>query len=387
MFRCLLQTLLAPLSALYLAVHRRTYQRRLRAQRRFADRYVISIGNLSAGGTGKTPVALDLAAELIRREISVMAVLRGYGGRIPDQHRHAGAKGYTPALLVAAGQAASDEIDQPVTAREAGDEAMLYARLPGLRVAVGRDRAGVIERFGGPGQAQVILLDDAFQNPSVARDHELVLLDASVPLQAMAVIPAGRFREPPEALARAHTVLLTRVDSAPVDRLAALEALVRKHAPDAAIYYSRHRPKPLELPGSVSDRAAQAADSSDSAVRFGAFCGLGNPEAFWRTLEEQSLSLVIKRAFPDHHAFSVSDLQNLEREARSKGFAKLRWITSAKDSVRLDTLPDLPGDLRARILVQEIELEILPRPGNAVDADEAKAAHRAFYDRVLPAAD
>ncbi|MEQ9366499.1 MAG: tetraacyldisaccharide 4'-kinase [Leptospirales bacterium] len=349
--------ILRSLGTLYLWAHRRTYSRRLATQTVFEQLYVVSVGNLSAGGTGKTPVALALAGHLRERDVATLAVLRGYGGSASKSKARSGTDG---GLLV------SDGSRRLASVEAAGDEALLFARSSGLRVAVGRDRVSAILNFAG--DARVVLLDDAFQNPLVGRDHELVLLDALVSVDRMRVFPGGRFRDPPEALSRADTILLTRVDLAPAGQLAALERLVREVAPGVPVFRGRHKPAKLAI----------GALEGSGESRVGAFCGLGNPAGFFASVAAapNQFKPVVTRAFPDHHPYRLADIRGLFREADRSGHSDLPFVTSAKDFVRLEAVPDLPPEFRSRIHVLEIEFEVL----------EDRGAE--FYERVLgPALD
>lgn len=310
------------LGKLYLHLHERTYRSRLQKQQHFPEKYILSVGNLSAGGTGKTPVAAFLARHSPKK---TMICLRGYGGSAS-----------TRGVLV------SDGARLLSTAKEAGDEALLLGNLPGVVVVAGRDRAGLINRFGR--DCDVVLLDDAFQNPSVGRNHELVLLDASVPFGEIKVFPQGRFREDLRALRRADTVLLTRTDQVEQAQLDTLLEGIAKHAPRAKTFLSRH------TFAGISPRL----ETRD----VGAFCGIGNPEAFFRTVETAGFRVVRRFTFRDHRAYSKRDLRKLEGD--------LPWVTTAKDAVRL------PEAFLAesKIHVLDIELEIA-------------RGHDAFLSRVF----
>lgn len=346
--------ILRRLEALYLWAHRRTYRRRLARQTVFESLYVVSVGNLSAGGTGKTPVALALAQRLRAGGVQTLAVLRGYGGSVSKKSGVGQAAGETSGLLVSDGERILADV------AAAGDEALLFARAPGLRVAVGRDRAAAILQFAG--DAQAVLLDDAFQNPLVGRDHELVLVDALVPLERMRVFPGGRFRDPPEALGRADTILLTRVDLAAPAALAALEGLIQNIAAETPVFRGRHAPAPVNI---------ERIDPARPAI--GAFCGLGNPEGFFQSLAlpPNEFEAVFTRAFPDHHPYTSAEIRTLFRDAERAGYPDLPFVTSAKDHVRLAALSDLEAELFERIHVLEIEFEIL----------EDRGAE--FFERVL----
>jgi len=264
------------------------------------------------GGTGKTPVCDYLARELIDRK--PVLVLRGYRRQ---------EKTALP-LLVSDGQ------NRLASAAEAGDEAFWLARRKGATVIVDSKRSRAIETHTGPGS--LIILDDAFQNPSVYADFQLVLLDASLEPAAFRTFPAGRFREGAAALGRADAVLLTRTDQAPPHFLQYWDSL----ATAAALPVFRAR-QTLRLP-SIPDDA-----------RVGAFCGLGHPEAFFRLIEDSGQSLVRRLTFPDHHPYRAREI------AEFLSAADL-WLTTEKDAVRL---PELVG--RERIFVASMEIS-LDRP-------------------------
>lgn len=306
------------LERLYLAIHYWLYRRRQARATRIAGARVISIGNLSAGGSGKTPLVIALAAELERRKIPAAVALRGYGGSAS-----------------AAGALVSDGETIRLGAAEAGDEALLIARRTRARVFVGRDRVRAVQSFAG--DARCILLDDAFQNPSLARDHEVVLIDASLPLAALRVFPAGKFREGLEALLRADTILLTRVDQAPPEQLAQWQDAIRSSGARAPVFQCVHRPGAIR-------------PAPPAGVRLGAFCGIGNPDAFFRTLERAGYAPAVRRSFPDHYNFRPGELRELLAQADC-------WITTEKDHARLSDC-GLSAAEEARLFTLPIELEI-----------------------------
>lgn len=314
------------LQRFYLWVHHRTYRRRKVRQRRFAGIYVVSIGNLSAGGTGKTP-AVRLLAAAAR---APMVVLRGYGGSLSGR-----------GALIGDGTTLYEDW------RGSGDEAALLAG-GGLRVAVGRNRADVIERFVGA--SRTVLLDDAFQNPSVYRDHELVLIDASAPVRSMQPLPSGRFRDDWSALERANTVLLTRCSDASSQQLSDLMNVILEYLPAAHVFQSDHLPGDL-----VPALPSQPSSESVSAPALGAFCGIGNPDSFFRTLQSLGLEISERMVFADHHHYTKSDLAELLERSRRGG---LRWITTQKDAVRLQASDPLSKQLRDVLHVLPIELRI-----------------------------
>lgn len=295
------------LARLYLAVHKRTFTRRLQNSRSFPGHRIISVGNLSAGGTGKTPVTIELALALLSQGKSVLICLRGYKGRSRS------------GLLV------GDEQGVHLTAEHAGDEAVLiavrlleYARLhEGARfaVAAGPDRADLIDRFGA--QRNVVILDDAFQNPSVRRDLDIVLIDATVPYSRMKLLPCGRFREDLNALERADVVLLTRTNLAPDS------ALIWKR-----LIMDRYPNLPILSIGIRTHRISAPLAPDGGAQSMAAFCGIGNPDSFFRVLEEAGIDVAKRFVFKDHHRFSERDLAVL------KGCG-MPLVTTEKDAARL----------------------------------------------------
>lgn len=241
---------------------------------------VICVGNLVAGGSGKTPVALSLAAILAERGIDVAIVMRGYGGRLAgpvrvDPQRH--------------------------DAGSVGDEALLAAAVASCWIA--RDRAAGVQAAVAGGAAAIIL-DDGFQNPSVAKDLSLVVVDAEYGFGNGRLIPAGPLRERVAAgLARADAILLIG-DGA--------------FAPPG---------KPV---------LCAALEPIDPARFLGApvvaFAGIGRPEKFFFTLRALDATLVAGRGFPDHHHYRAAELAALRREATAAG---ARLVTTRKDWMRL----------------------------------------------------
>lgn len=301
--------LLLPLSWLYGAVMRlrsRLYTRgRLAAFR--APVPVISVGNLSVGGTGKTPVVDYLIRYCLSLNKRVAVVSRGYGSD----------KG--PALrVVCAGQGPLLPVGQ------AGDEPWLLARRnPEALVLVAPRRTdGVrhaVEAFG----AEVVLLDDGFQHLAVARDFDLVLLDGRRPFGNGRVLPAGLLREPVSALKRGDLFLLTRCPDEPVS-LPSLPGPVLR---------CRHRiaGQAVELNGAVR-RLEELA-----GLRGVAFAGIAEPDSFFRELEACGLRLAETLSFSDHAHYDGPDLERLKQAAAEADY----FVTTEKDAVKLSgkTLP------------------------------------------------
>ena len=302
------------------SAHRAGYTSGVRRRRRLPCP-VVSIGNLTLGGTGKTPLT-EWTAQWYRRQGWRVAVLsRGYGGTPTEQPQ-----------VVSAG-------DGPVADwRTAGDEAYLLARrLPGVPVLVGRDRYAsglyACERFG----AQVLVLDDGFQHHALHRDCDIVLIDASNPFGHGALLPRGTLREPLGALRRAQVIVLSRVETAG-DAVSGLCERIRRYADRQPVYRMAVSPESLYR----CDTGCSVAPSWLQQRRVVAFAGLGNPRAFVASLAQCGARVAAFLAFPDHHPYTPADWQAICDAARREEAEVL--VTTEKDAVRLDTswLPPVP---------------------------------------------
>jgi tetraacyldisaccharide 4'-kinase len=247
---------------------------------------VICVGNLVAGGAGKTPVAIALAEALAARGAAVHCLTRGYGGRATGPRR-----------VDAAGDSAA----------EVGDEALLLARAAPCWVA--RDRAAGARAAAAAG-ARVLIMDDGFQNPALAKDLSLLVVDGAYGFGNRRVMPAGPLRESPaRGLARADAVVLLGRDE-------------RNLGPTLGVgppvLGARLAPKP------GSERLA--------GRRVLAFAGIGRPEKFFATLTELGAELAETRAFPDHHPYSAAEIAGLRARGRDLDAV---LVTTEKDAVRL----------------------------------------------------
>jgi tetraacyldisaccharide 4'-kinase len=279
---------------------------------------VISVGNLTVGGTGKTPMVAALCKMLLSAGTRPAIVTRGYGGTV----------GRGP-LVVEPGDGRTCPGPDRI-----GDEPALLARtLPGVTVVVGSDRvAGAREAIARG--AGVVVLDDGFQHRRLARDVDIVLIDATDPFGGGRLLPAGRLREPPGSLARADLVVLTRCSPDP-SGTTIVEA-VRQIHPDVPIVRARQR-----AVGFV-DRSGREVPAPTRAI---AFCGIGNPAAFERDLRAAGVEVGRFEAFRDHRPYTSGDLAGLIADAHDRSTA---LVTTEKDLVRLDRAdaPD-PGPIVA----------------------------------------
>jgi tetraacyldisaccharide 4'-kinase len=270
---------------------------------------VMSVGNITVGGTGKTPLVETLAEALQGEGHRVGILSRGYG-RLSD--------GIT---------VVSDGRKLLVSPQEAGDEPYLLARrLSGIPVVVGRDRIETgrkaIRDFG----CDTLILDDGFQHFRIKRDLDIVTIDATNPWGNGRLLPAGPLREPLSGLKRADAIVLTRIDQ--VTDLNNLKSQVRRWT-DAPILESVH--KPLEWVA-IRDNQTQTIESF-RGKRVLAFAGIGNPESFQRTLDTMGVDVMEMLRFRDHHWHSQKDIAKIINKARQLGTVAI--VTTEKDGIRI----------------------------------------------------
>ncbi len=299
---------------------------------------VISVGNLTLGGSGKTPT-VELAVRTLQELGAFPAVVsRGYGRATRGVH------------------VVADREGARVDTRTAGDEPVLLAeRLPGVPVVVGENRheAGrvAVERCG----ATALVLDDGFQHRTLTKDLEILVVQGRAPWGNARVFPRGMLREPLSALARAHLVVVT--NPAGAEPVAAVTATVRRFSPRAAVLAARY-----QVEDALETQSGRRLPVSELAGRrLFAFAGLGSPQSFADTLDAAAVRRVGFVEFPDHHWFTERDLSELARDARAAGAQGL--ITTEKDWVRVRDLPPprLPLWVLPVRLVIESGLEIWQR--------------------------
>jgi tetraacyldisaccharide 4'-kinase len=325
----LLAAALAPLSALYgraLEARARLYRSGVLASRRVSCP-VVSVGNLTFGGTGKTPFVEFLARRLRFEGRHPAVVSRGYGRR---------SKGV---IVVSRGAGPLVGPDR------GGDEPVAISRrIPAMPVVVGEERADAASAALDLG-ADLILLDDGYQHLALERDVDLLLLDAADPFGGGKLPPAGRLREPLSALGRADAVVFTRAHRAESPSEARSE--LDRRNPRAPVFTARIRPA-----GLWDERGSPVMASRLAARRFVAVCGIANPAGFAASLAELDLSPEELLAFPDHHRYARRDLERIRRAADRTGSA---WIlTTTKDAVKLEGTTSLPVvTLRLDVEVEE----------------------------------
>ncbi len=308
---------------------------------------VISIGNLTVGGTGKTTAAIAVAQWLWERGRRVGVLSRGYRGKAERQE-----------LVV------SEGFGPLVDVETAGDEPYMIAhRLPNVYVLVGKDRCRTGRLAVGKYGLNALVLDDGFQYQRLHRDVDIVLVDALRPFGydltaeaahlphggwcpegARGLVPSGLLREPPEHLERAHAVWLTHCDLVRGEDLEQVRSRVVSLAPQARVWEVVHEPVRLKRLG--GDEAVEL--SEVRGRRLCAVSALGNPLAFERTLTKLGADLVCHARFPDHHRYTKEELAEVVTSAGGEA----EWVvTTAKDAVRLP-----PDSLGKPVWVLEVEL-------------------------------
>lgn len=322
----------APLGRLLAAASRLygAYMRRRRTAIRRLPLPVVSIGNLTVGGTGKTPLAVDLARRVRALGLSPAVVSRGYRGG--GERR---------------GAVVSDGCRLLQGPQAAGDEPYLIAcLLPGVPVVVGRDRCRAGRLAWELFRPDVLILDDGFQHRRLGRDLDLLLLDWRRPFGSGRLLPAGELREPPEALARADAVVVTR---APADaRALASPAAGRILAACARgpVFFCRHRPRAAALPGGAALPPSEFPRAPVPPEWLGrrafAFSGIARNEEFPPTAAALGFQPAGALAFPDHHRYRPRDVAAILAAARAAGAELL--LTTEKDYARLVGFPAWPLD-------------------------------------------
>jgi tetraacyldisaccharide 4'-kinase len=275
------------------------------------DGTVISVGNLTTGGTGKTPMVLWIAERLLAEQKNVGILTRGYRG----QKIARASENNSATSATNAGATTSDEVR------------MLQSRL-GDRVqfGVGANRYEQGRELAKRG-VNWFILDDGFQHLQLARDVDIVLIDATNPFSGGRLLPAGHLREPRSALARADVIVITRSTHAP-----AIESAIRRDSA-APIFYARTN---LDAIHSFTEGQIAGAVTPEALPKLFAFCGIGNPAAFLDDLRTWGLDVVGHKFFPDHHRYTGHDDHEILQLASDAGASGL--ICTEKDLYNLHAI-------------------------------------------------
>lgn len=299
------------------------------------DAYTLSIGNITAGGTGKTPLVRYMAQYLLAQGERVAIISRGYRSGWEER-----------------GGIVSDGMRLYATADEAGDEPYLLARvLPQAIVAVGKKRAKIAARVETKYRPTIVLLDDAFQHWSLQRDVDIVLIDATNPFSNGRVLPRGLLREPLDHLERAHMYVVTKADAVAEERLDEIIGNLRSFSSQAPIMVTAHHP------GRMLAFADWAAGREHTAIlprRVVTMCALGNPDSFERSARQAGLQAVGHIRHVDHHRYTAEDWRNAQAYARREKAQGI--VVTEKDAVKL--LDCVPSDTEA-LYVLTLDLRIL----------------------------
>jgi tetraacyldisaccharide 4'-kinase len=280
---------------------------------------VISVGNLTLGGTGKTPCVEYLARRLRERDLQVAILSRGYGAD------------HGP-----------------------NDEAMvLEENCPDVPHLQGRNRAELAGVAVEELESEVLILDDGFQHRRLRRDLDIVLIDATEPWGFGWLSPGGLLREPKSSLRRAHLAIITRAGAVSATAVETIRREIEAIAPEMPVAISDHRPAAW-----VNSRQEQKSVDDLRGKSVAGFCGLGNPDAFGKTLDDLGCQRIAWRTFPDHHGYTRDDIESLRNWARELPDGTT-IATTQKDLVKI-RLDSLGG---RELWALKIELEI--REGQA----------------------
>lgn len=276
---------------------------------------VVSVGNITLGGVGKTPLVEWLARWYRARGVRVTLISRGYGAEEGSRN----------------------------------DEALeLEQKLPDVPHVQNPDRVEAAEMAIEEFECQLILLDDAFQHRRIHRDVDIVVLDALEPFGFEHVFPRGALREPLSGLRRADAVVLSRADLVSAEARTAIRERVHRFAPEAAWVEMRHRPRVL-----VSADGREETLSLLEGANVAAFCGIGNPVGFRGTLESCGCRIVAFREFPDHHAYTRDDVESLIEWSTEQADASL-IVCTHKDLVKIGEPSLGPRPLWALVIGVEL---------------------------------
>jgi len=289
---------------------------------------VISVGNVAAGGSGKTPAVIAVARMLSEHDdLSIAVLSRGYRSQVRGS------------------AVVSDGEKILLKPAEAGDEPYLLGRsLPGVPVLIAADRLQTGLMAVRRWNSQIVILDDGFQYLRLARDADIVVVDATRPFGLNHVLPRGYLREPLSALRNADLILLTRVDQC--ENLDSVRARLTEIAPSVPIFESVYKPRSLR---SLETQQEMKLDTI-RGKKLLAVCGIGNPDSFVETLRTLNPAKVALLSFPDHHAYPPHSIEAIRQRAAESDVDAI--VTTEKDAQKLDAL------VEKSVLILEIELKL-----------------------------
>ncbi|MGI6075910.1 MAG: tetraacyldisaccharide 4'-kinase [Pyramidobacter sp.] len=278
---------------------------------------VISVGNITTGGTNKTPFVEYVARHFCRCGLRPGIISRGYGGKTSR-----------PVVILGGNADRTVVSDEPL---------LLSGRLPDIPIAVSRDRCADIEALRKY-NLDVVIADDAFQHRKMARDLDIVLVDAICPFGNGRMIPGGTLREAPDALSRAHVVVISKADQTTPEKLDALKKQIGRWVPCERIFCSRLGPAEWHR----WDGRRFVPVGEIHGAKLAVFSGIGNPKSFYRTVKECGNELRSVFEFKDHHCYNSEELARVETGARTSGCEAL--CCTEKDIYNLPPgyVPEVP---------------------------------------------
>jgi tetraacyldisaccharide 4'-kinase len=337
--------LLLPLSVFYGAMTRTRYALYRNGIFRTHDLNapVISIGNITVGGTGKTPLVAWFANALAEQGKKVCVLTRGYG-RENSSHR----------VLVSNGK------EILADAKTGGDEPLMLAEnlIDKAAVICDKDRTSAGRWAKENLSSDVFILDDGFQHHRVKRTFDVVAVDATNPFGNGYLLPRGRLRERLSSLRRADCIIITKTNLG--EDIDELRTKLESHSKGRPVFFSRFRTIGTRLVN--SNKFVELKTLPEPCV---AFCALGNPKAFFKQIKRADLMSVHKKAFRDHHYYTQQDIEKLEQEAKEKDARCL--ITTAKDAVKL-------RGLKFELPCYSLEIE--------VEIDEEEKLKKLLYNTI-----
>jgi len=255
---------------------------------------VISIGNITTGGTGKTPLVAWLCNYFTDRNIKTAVLTRGY------------------------------KVKNSIFADE---PAMLAKASPAAKVIVNPDRTAGAERAISEYNAKLLIMDDGFQHRGLARDVNIVAVDATEPFGYEKLLPAGLLREPVSSLKRADAVVITRSNQNSPEKISEIKNRISQINPDIVFAAAVHKPLCIKL---IKDRQMPLNELAGRKIY--AFCGIGNPDAFFQTLSDMALNIVGTKVYNDHHKYTDADITAIYEDARYKQAELV--LTTHKDWIK-----------------------------------------------------
>lgn len=309
--------------------------------RKKLDCYVISLGNITVGGTGKTPTAQRLAKAIRDMGYKVVILNRGYRAKWQGEIG-----------------VVSDGHELKMDAATAGDEAFMLAKhLPNVPVLIGPERAKTgqyaVEHFG----AQVAILDDGYQHWQLKRNLDVVLIDAVNVFGNGHILPRGTLREPLSHLSRADVCLLTKVDQAEPGSIAYIRKKIDEYGKNPVVVESIHQPQAcIELGEWVKNIASEGSPIDIiKGKKIIALSAIGNPASFEQTLCNSGAEVIESFRFPDHHEYTLEEIQDTMDQAIREGAEAI--ATTEKDAVKLPRLPEKEGNLPIYVITVEVVMQ------------------------------